>query len=310
MKTALLGQVGDVDLRLLRVFRAVVECGGFAAAELELNIGLSTVSRHIKDLEARLGLALCRRGRAGFALTQEGQQVYEASLRVLAALEAFRGEVSELHADMTGTLALGLLDKTVTNPRAHIGDAVYAFRQSAPAVALELTVGTLTQIEAAVIDGRLQVGVVPEHRRSQVLEYQNLFRESMSLYCGDRHPLFGRSPASLRWRELRRHGCAALDFHSPNMEAMQRFRLQRAATVNDQEAVATLISSGGYLGFLPNHYAESFVRAGQMERITQPACEYVVQFVAIRQRTVARPRAAGLFWALLAEAHIKAGSGA
>ena len=36
-----------------------------AAAELELNIGTSTVSRHMKDLETRLGLTLCRRGRAG-----------------------------------------------------------------------------------------------------------------------------------------------------------------------------------------------------------------------------------------------------
>ena len=46
----MLGQISDMDLRLLRVFRAVVDSGGMAAAELELNIGTSTVSRHIKDL--------------------------------------------------------------------------------------------------------------------------------------------------------------------------------------------------------------------------------------------------------------------
>ena len=72
---ALLGQLGDVDLRLLRVFKSVVECGGMAAAELELNIALSTISRHVKDLEIRLGLVLCRRGRGGFGLPPEGQQV-------------------------------------------------------------------------------------------------------------------------------------------------------------------------------------------------------------------------------------------
>ena len=66
-----LGQLSDMDLRLLRVFRVVADCGGMAAAELELNIGSSTISRHIKDLETRLGLRLCRRGRAGFALTPE-----------------------------------------------------------------------------------------------------------------------------------------------------------------------------------------------------------------------------------------------
>ena len=37
-----LGQLGDMDLRLLRVFKSVVDCGGMAAAELELNIGTST----------------------------------------------------------------------------------------------------------------------------------------------------------------------------------------------------------------------------------------------------------------------------
>ena len=53
---AVLGQLSDMDLRLLQVFKSVVECGGMSAAELELNIGTSTVSRPIKDLETRLGL--------------------------------------------------------------------------------------------------------------------------------------------------------------------------------------------------------------------------------------------------------------
>ncbi len=83
---ALLKNVTDTDLRLLRVFRAVVACGGFAAAELELNINRSTISRHIKDLETRLGVTLCRRGRAGFALTTEGEQVYASAQKMMAAM--------------------------------------------------------------------------------------------------------------------------------------------------------------------------------------------------------------------------------
>ena len=42
------GQIADVDLRLLRVFKSVVECGGMAAAELELNVGMPTISRQIR----------------------------------------------------------------------------------------------------------------------------------------------------------------------------------------------------------------------------------------------------------------------
>ena len=43
-------QIGNTDLRLLRIFKAVVECGGFAAAEVTLNIGRSAISIAISDL--------------------------------------------------------------------------------------------------------------------------------------------------------------------------------------------------------------------------------------------------------------------
>ena len=56
---AILGNLSDTDIRLLRVFIVVAQAGGLSAAELELNIGRSTISRHLKDLETRLGMVLC-----------------------------------------------------------------------------------------------------------------------------------------------------------------------------------------------------------------------------------------------------------
>ena len=54
-------KLSDGDLRRLRVFCAVTRCGGFAAAESELQMGLPSISRVIKDVEIRLGVRLCRR---------------------------------------------------------------------------------------------------------------------------------------------------------------------------------------------------------------------------------------------------------
>ncbi|MDN3683724.1 LysR family transcriptional regulator [Vibrio sinaloensis] len=61
----------------------------FSAAETELNISRSTISIHISNLESRLNLILCRRGRSGFALTEEGVVVYEATVKLLGELEDF-----------------------------------------------------------------------------------------------------------------------------------------------------------------------------------------------------------------------------
>lgn len=84
-----------------------------AAAELELNIGMSTISRHVKGLETRLGLVLCRRGRAGFALTPEGELVYDETLRLLAAVEGFRVSLDDIHQCMGWRLVAGLFGKNI-----------------------------------------------------------------------------------------------------------------------------------------------------------------------------------------------------
>ena len=78
-----LAQVSDFDIRLLRIFRSVVECGGFSAAETVLGIGRSAISQQMSDLEQRLGLRLCQRGRAGFSLTEVGPRGHHWRVRLL-----------------------------------------------------------------------------------------------------------------------------------------------------------------------------------------------------------------------------------
>ncbi|HDY6139664.1 TPA: LysR family transcriptional regulator, partial [Pseudomonas aeruginosa] len=43
----MLRNVTDLDLRLLRIFACVVKCGGFTAAQAELNMSQSNISMHI-----------------------------------------------------------------------------------------------------------------------------------------------------------------------------------------------------------------------------------------------------------------------
>ncbi|MCB1862544.1 MAG: LysR family transcriptional regulator, partial [Gammaproteobacteria bacterium] len=52
MSNAFLGQMGDYEIKQLKVFKTIVECGGFAAAETRLNISRSTISNHIANLES------------------------------------------------------------------------------------------------------------------------------------------------------------------------------------------------------------------------------------------------------------------
>jgi LysR family transcriptional regulator, transcriptional activator for bauABCD operon len=210
---ALLGNVTDNDLRLLRVFKAVVHCGGFSAAELELNINRSTISRHIKDLETRLGVILCRRGRAGFALTTEGEQVFDSAKKIMAAMEEFQHDVGELHQRLTGPMSIAIFDKTASNPACHIHQAFRRFDEAAPEVAPEIHVESINAIEQGVMEGRFQLGVIPDHRPSASLDYYPLFSEQMYLYCAIGHPLFDSTSNNTDAAQVRKCRYVGIGYH-------------------------------------------------------------------------------------------------
>lgn len=98
--------ITEYDLRLLRIFKVVVENGGFAAAENELGVTRSTISIHISNLETRLKLKLCLRGRAGFSLTEDGQVIYQAVIELFSSLDDFSLLASSLSSDLSGELVI------------------------------------------------------------------------------------------------------------------------------------------------------------------------------------------------------------
>ena len=305
-RKALLGNVTDNDLRLLRVFRAVVACGGFSAAELELNINRSTISRHIKDLETRLGVTLCRRGRGGFALTAEGEQVHESALKIMTAMEDFQHEVDDIHQRLTGSVALALFDKTATNPACRIPRALARFDELAPEVHPEIHVEPINAIERGVIEGRFHLGVIPNHRPSSSLDYYPLFDEQMYLYCGNNHPLF--SKAEMNAQDIRQSKYVGIGYHSPNMEVTRQLGQLRDAKAYDQEAVAHLVLSGRYLGYLPEHYAAVFTREGAMRALLPENFQYVCQFSAIARRSPPASRVVQTLLDTLVSEHAQKGA--
>ncbi len=120
MKKPSLGQISDYELKQLKLFKTVVESGGFTSAAAELNISRPTVSNHIASLEARLGMPLCKRGRGGFLLTDEGAVVYEESKQLLAQLDQFRSTLNNLGESPAGQLRIALSDTYSTDERCRI----------------------------------------------------------------------------------------------------------------------------------------------------------------------------------------------
>ncbi len=96
------------DLNDLYYFSAVVDHGGFAAAERALGIPKSRLSRRISQLENELGVRLLQRSTRRFAVTDVGQSVHRHAQSMLAEAQAAREVVDRLSAEPRGLVRVSV----------------------------------------------------------------------------------------------------------------------------------------------------------------------------------------------------------
>lgn len=276
-----LGQVGDYEIRLLKVFKTVVECGGFSAAETVLNISRSTISVHMANLEHRLKLTLCSRGRSGFALTEEGSIIYESVRRLFSQLEDFRSTVNALHVQLSGELKLVASDTISLDDRGHFPVVLSEFCRQAPDVFLQFETAPMSDIERMVLNSEADVGFIPYHRKLDGLIYLPLYEETCFLYCSDHHPLFAEQDDDAIREGLTQCRSVQAGIQSNPDVALQMAGLVKAATAYYYETRAAMILSGAYVGFLPEQYAARWTTSGHLRRLLPQERCYKLGIAAI-----------------------------
>jgi DNA-binding transcriptional LysR family regulator len=113
-----------------------------------------------------------------------------------------------------------------------------------------------------VVEGRLIVGIVPVYQRREEFDYFPLYEEKSHAYCAVGHPLFEARDINadvLRQHEVVNHRYA---IHSDKANFVSYD--SQSASASQVEAVAILILTGRFLGFLPEHYAAPLVREGRL----------------------------------------------
>lgn len=261
------GQLSKTDLHLLHVFMIVVQQKGFSAAQVALNVSTSTISRQISDLEDRLGLRLCQRGRSGFQLTDKGDVVYLAAQQLFQSLGRFAEAVNGSQGGLVGNLSLGVIDNWVSNEDAPIVAALSRFITIAPQVSIELHSMAPDDIEAGVLDGRIAVGVGVFHVHKPGLRYAEIGREFIGLYCGKGHPLFSATQPEIQEDLLRQAKMAKRAYLKEEQFAPISRGRQSNATAHQVEGIALLILTGNFIGYLPHSFAEQWLKNGRMKSI-------------------------------------------
>jgi len=119
-------------------FVAVVDAGSFIGAANANNLSKAAISRHMNDLEHRLGVRLLHRTTRRLSLTAEGHAFYARCRELLASVEEAESEITSQSGAPSGLLRV---NAPLTFGVLHLAPLWGQFTDMYPKVALDVTLG-------------------------------------------------------------------------------------------------------------------------------------------------------------------------
>lgn len=285
--------LNNIDLKRLKLFKQVADCGGLSAAETALNINLPAISTHLAALEDSLGMRLCDRGRKGFRLTNEGQIVLAACNRLLESLEGFQSEVSAVNEKISGHLKLGIVDNTMTDANCTVIAALQSLKRQSRDLEVSIEVDNPFALERAILDEKLDLAIGPFHITNPGIDQFPLYKERVSLYAGSGHALF-RHTKPPRLEDLAGLNYVARGYLRESQVVRQQVSFNSCATAQNLEGIAILLLTGDYLGYLPDHYAQGWVSRDLLRSVMPEKFSYDTEFKVITRKSKHHTRAMAL----------------
>ncbi len=173
-----------LEIRHLRYFLAVAEAGSFSRAADRLSISQPNISQQMRDLETTLRVPLFQRRGKRIFLTPAGQILEAHARSILREIENFLQELSIEPGQIRGALHLGVVPiLNVAFMPQLLGD----FASSHPGVRLNVEEISSTEIETALEEGRMDVGLGFLTRHSPNLHYERLCTDQFALIVHQSH---------------------------------------------------------------------------------------------------------------------------
>lgn len=236
-----------------------------------------------------MGAKLCLRGRHKFRLTDVGQATYDAARKLLADIDDFQSRISAVSRGITGRLKVGAPEGVFTSP--HLGMQKIIARLMKPDfdIFVDLVLGTPSELEQRLADGDRDIVLGPLTQKIDGIVYRPYYNEPHYLYCGKGHPLFTRRDATITQEVIDATRFSVRGYRQFD----DLFRVghpRAAASIMQMEAQLMMILSGHFIGFLPDHYADRWVKDGMMRAIKPRTYTFrSLHNIAFRKSDAERP---------------------
>ena len=249
-----------MELKQLRVLRAVGDTGSFSAAADQLDYTQPAVSKIIAALERQVGTTLVDRGLRPLRLTDAGTALAQRAAAAFEQIAAAELEVDAIANLSAGSLRVGTFSSAGA---AMVVDALRAFRQGHPLVDVSITeIGLPSALTRSLRRGDLDLGVSFDYPEigdtfADDLAVVHLVDDPFDVVVPRGHRL--ERGRAIRFADLSRESWLLGDFgaDSPSFRMIDRrcrdagFDPHVAYRVNDCQMAQALVAAGEGIALLP-----------------------------------------------------------
>ena len=182
-----------MELNQLRYFVAVAETGNFTRASERSHVTQPSLSQQILNLESEVGHKLFHRLGRKAVLTEAGTTFLERARKVLFEVENAAKELSD-HPSLERRITVGAVQTVMPYLLVPL---IAQCRKDLPNVTIDAREDFRADLVRAVIEGELDVAVVPTPVEDPRLSVERILTEPLLLVVGKDHPIARRTETSL-----------------------------------------------------------------------------------------------------------------
>ena len=245
------------------------------AAAARMNVSISHVSTQLADLEMRVGLVLCQRGRGGFSLTEDGTQLFSAVVDLTRGMDEFGERLDAIKGQLSGELRLGVGDSLPDLDDIGLLSALRRFMSRSPGVSIALDIRPITEVETMLLNNLIDVGITVHDGRNEDILRRVIAHERIGLFCARGHPFFAIEEQDLTVDRIEHQPRCYRRYIRYEGERRRKRTEVHHAEANDVTAVRTLILTGLFVGRLPAHVARNDVAEGRLRELKPDHYSYL-----------------------------------
>lgn len=257
-----------MQVESFRVFRDLVESQSFSKAAQMNDITQSAVSQQIRSMEERFRVPLIERSSKRFALTREGELLYNTSKEITTFYDSLQHQLDEMRDIVSGNIRVA----TVYSIGLHeLPPYLKKFLAEFPNVNVHVEYRRSNQVYDDVLDGTSDIGLVAFPLQKKGLKIDSFKKDKLVIIASPNHPLGQKKTVDVS--ELATHKFVGFEPDIPTRRAVDKIFSEKSIDIkpvmefDNIETVKRAVEIDAGISIVPNATVEQEVKAGSLSAI-------------------------------------------